>query len=246
MVELGKKGGSRALKRLVAPKTWRVPRKISKWIVRPSPGPHPMELSMPLLVILRDVLKLYSTAKEARKVIKAGKVLVDGKPRRDHKFPVGLMDTLSIPDEELYLRCVPYNARPIHFIAIPKSEVNLKICRVIRKFNVRGGRFQITLHDGRNMLIDSILDPNSISIGDSLLITVPDQEIKAHIRAEAGSLAMIFLGDRAGIKGVIRKIVPQPYSVPLVELKVNGTTMYARKDRIIIVGKERPLIKVEP
>nr|AOZ56020.1 ribosomal protein S4E [uncultured korarchaeote] len=243
---MGKKGGSRTLKRLVAPKTWRIPRKVSKWIVKPSPGPHPMVLSIPLLVVLRDVLKLYSTAREAKKVIKAGRVLVDGKPRRDYKFPVGLMDTLSIPDEELYLRCVPYKANPIYFITIPRSEINLKICQVIKKFNVKSGRFQVTLHDGRNMIIDSVLPPHSISIGDSLLITVPEQEVKAHIKAEAGNLAMIFLGDRAGVKGVIHRIIPQPYSVPLVELRADGATMYARKDRIMVVGAEKPLIKVEP
>lgn len=33
----------RHLKRIAAPKTWPIKRKEHKWIVRPTPGPHPLK-----------------------------------------------------------------------------------------------------------------------------------------------------------------------------------------------------------
>jgi len=84
------------LKRLVAPRWWPIERKTRKFIVSPR-GPHPKDISIPLLVLIRDVFKLAETNKEARKIIKKGEILVDGRKMKDPKFGVGLLDTIEIP-----------------------------------------------------------------------------------------------------------------------------------------------------
>jgi len=48
-------GARRHLKALVAPEFWPILRKEYKWTVKPRPGPHPMERSLPLLLIVRDI-----------------------------------------------------------------------------------------------------------------------------------------------------------------------------------------------
>ena len=73
------------LKRLAAPKIYPIERKVKKFIVSPR-GPHPKEYSIPLLVIVRDILKLADVAKEARHAIKHGDVMVDGRPVIDQYF----------------------------------------------------------------------------------------------------------------------------------------------------------------
>ncbi|MEM4788723.1 MAG: S4 domain-containing protein, partial [Ignisphaera sp.] len=105
---MAKKGGSSHLKRLAAPAFWPILRKEYKWITKPSPGPHLLERCIPLLVLIRDVLKLAENAREAKKIIFDGEVLIDGRVRRDFKFPVGLMDVVSIPKINMYIRIVPH------------------------------------------------------------------------------------------------------------------------------------------
>ena len=85
------------LKRLAAPRSWPLPRKTQKWVVRPSPGPHPQEWAIPLGVVLRDILGHCDTGREAKRIIGSREILVDGKPVTSHKHPVGLMDVVSVP-----------------------------------------------------------------------------------------------------------------------------------------------------
>ncbi len=44
------------------------------WVVRPSPGPHPLAKSLPLALLVRDVLRYTKTLREARYVIGKGGV----------------------------------------------------------------------------------------------------------------------------------------------------------------------------
>jgi small subunit ribosomal protein S4e len=79
------------------PRFWRVPKKERTWVVSPRPGPHKKFECIPLLIIVRDILKIVDNAKDAKKIIKSREIFVDGKPRRDHKYPVGLFDVVEIP-----------------------------------------------------------------------------------------------------------------------------------------------------
>ena len=66
------------LKSLAAPKTWPIPRKRFVFVTKQHPGPHTLNSSMPLSVVLRDVLKALSVAREMKKALAAGKILVNG------------------------------------------------------------------------------------------------------------------------------------------------------------------------
>ncbi len=92
------------LKRLPAPRSWTVTRKTEFWVLRPSPGPHPIERSVPVGLILRDMLKLCDTAREARHILNNRGVLVDGRVITEPKFPVGLMDVLTLKDLKTHYR----------------------------------------------------------------------------------------------------------------------------------------------
>ncbi len=93
---------SNHLKRLNMPRTWKLERKNFKFMIRPDAGKD-FELSMPLLPILRDVLKVVATAKEARFVINQGSVLINQKKAKRTQQPVGLFDVLSFADQHYRL-----------------------------------------------------------------------------------------------------------------------------------------------
>ena len=63
---------SRHQKRLTIPVSWPVARKTSVWVPKSSPGPHSSMNSMPLLMVIRDMLKLVDNAREAKRVLYEG------------------------------------------------------------------------------------------------------------------------------------------------------------------------------
>jgi len=228
------------LKRLTAPRFWKIPKKIAKWAVTPRPGPHKKLESIPLLVIVRDILKLVDVAKEAKKIIKAGEILVDGEPRKDHKFPVGLMDVIEIPKINKRYRVVPVK-EGLQLIEISKKEASLKLCRINNKTTVKGGITQLNLHDGRNVLVKK----DVYKTGDSLLIEVPSQKIVDHIKLEKGSLAVITGGQNRGRIVEVKEIVVTRSREPnKVMCVADGEEITAIKDYVFVVGKKKPLIKL--
>ena len=49
------------IKRYAVPRTWLIPKKTKTWAVKSSPGPHAQDSSIPLMVALRDILKIGET-----------------------------------------------------------------------------------------------------------------------------------------------------------------------------------------
>ena len=84
------------LKRRAMPKSWPIGRKGSKWILRTAPGPHSLEESLPVALVLRDLLKTANSSREVRKLLREGKVFIDGKVVKDPSRGLGLMDVLSL------------------------------------------------------------------------------------------------------------------------------------------------------
>ena len=98
---MAKKGGSTHIKRLNRPKVAVLnTKKGFVWVSGNSPGGHAKAESMPLAVILRDTLKFAKTFDEAKKIVKLGKVLVDGTAVKDEKRSIGLMDIVSLPEQK--------------------------------------------------------------------------------------------------------------------------------------------------
>ncbi|OYT61977.1 30S ribosomal protein S4e [Thermoplasmatales archaeon ex4484_30] len=225
------------LKRLKAPRSWKIERKVAKWAVKPSPGPHPVERSIPLLFVVRDYLRLADVGREAKKIIASRKVLVDGKARRDYKFPCGLMDVISLPEINEHYR-VLFDARGVlRLVKIDEEHAKWKLCRIEGKTMVRGGKIQLNLHDGRNI----VTEKNEYKTGDVLKISVPEQEILEHIPMQKGYLAMIIGGKHAGEIAKIEEIVVTRSPLPNIVKLENITTI---KPYVFPIGKEEPLIRL--
>jgi len=222
------------LKRLAAPAFWKISRKVAKWAVSPRPGPHKKFEALPLQVVVRDILKLAETGKEARTIIKAGEILVDGKVRKDHAFPAGLFDAIVIPRIKKFYRVLPA-ARGLELREISDKESAVKICRIENKRALAKGKLQLNLHDGRNVLVEK----DVYSTGDSLLISLPEQKILDHVKLERGNLVLISAGKNAGKSARIRDIVKNK---ALCEVK--GKKLELSKGDVVVIGKEKALVKV--
>jgi small subunit ribosomal protein S4e len=194
------------LKRYLIPCYWKVPKKGKVFTVRPRSGPHPKLMCIPLAVVIRDVLKVVSNGREANRVIKSGKLMVDKRVRKDPNFPVGLMDIVEISSIKKSFR-VDIDKHGLVLKEISDADADKKLCRVKGKRSVKKGIFQITLHDGRNILTKE----SGYKNGDSLLIKIPDQTVIKHFKFEKNTPAVVISGKNMGMRGKIKAIHERKY-----------------------------------
>ncbi len=247
---MARKGGRRHLKALAAPRFWPILRKEYRWTVKPSPGPHPINRCIPLLIIVRDILKYAKTAREARKLIAEGHFKVDGRVRRDYKYPVGLMDVLEIVDTGETYRVIPVPIKVLGIHEISKDEAKFKLCRIENKTTVKGGHIQLNLHDGRNVLI-RVSDPTNpaedqYSTLGTLKLSMPEQQILDYIPLKEGVIAIISGGRNVGRVGRIvdvKRGIRRFRSIVTLEDK-NGNKFQTSLDYVFPIGIDKPLISL--
>ncbi|MEM0006998.1 MAG: 30S ribosomal protein S4e [Candidatus Bathyarchaeia archaeon] len=225
---MGRKGGSTTLKRKPAPKIWPIHRKEFVWVVKPTPGPHSLESCLPITLLLRDILGVAKTRREAKIIAAQGKVYVDGRVRRDDKFPTGLMDVVSLPDLDKHFRILPSH-KGLILHPISKEEANFKLCRIENKTIVKNGHIQLNLHDGSNVLV-KVADPKNpqedvYNTFDTVKISLPDRQILEHIKMKENVYVIITGGKNMGKCGRIIEIE-----------KVKGKK---RKDAVVTVEDEK-------
>ena len=62
-------GSSNHMKRLAMPRSWPLPRKTSIWVTKAAPGAHTLELCMPVVVVIRDILGYAKSTREVRHIL---------------------------------------------------------------------------------------------------------------------------------------------------------------------------------
>lgn len=248
---MGKKGKVGRLKRKAAPRFWPIHRKEAVWIVRPSSGPHSLEKCLPLSLVLRDILKVAETRKEAKKIISQGKVYVDGKVRRKDDFPVGLMDVLSMPELKKFYRILPSHKGLFHHL-ISEEEASFKLARVEGKTLVKNGIPQIALHDGSTLFATSGESEGSKEIVyetfDTVKLGLPGKEVLGKMKTKKGNMAIITGGKNIGKKGKIieiEKTVAKKRRNALVVVEDNKGSRYQTiLDFVFSIGEAKSLISL--
>ena len=236
---MAKMGSRKHLKRFKAPKHWPIHPKENKWTVKPSAGPHAIEESLPLLLIIRDILKVADNSREAKRIINNGNILVDGKIRKDYKYPVGFMDVVEIPKTESIYRVLPDEKGRLILHPIPAENKDFKLCRITDKTTIKGGKTQLNLHDGRNHL-----DQEEYKVGDVILLKIPEQDVNDVISFEKGTIGLITGGKHIGEIGKIKEINITRSSMPnTVEMETDDKkTFLTLKDYVFVIGKDKPAI----
>lgn len=229
---------SKQMKRLASPRVWSIPKKRHVWAVKQSPGPHSIERSVPLLIMVRDMLGYCDTARECSKIIGKRNILIDGRIVTNYKMPVGFMDVLTIPKAKENFRALLDSKGKLRPIRIPKERANWKLVRIEDITTVKKGKTQLNLHDGRNILIDK----GRYKPGDVLKIELPSQKILDSYTLENGNVAMIIGGKHSGQIATIEnyKVIKSP-KPNVVEFKEGFSTI---KDHVFVVGKKSPEITV--
>lgn len=186
------------LKRQKAPKKWPIPRKGTKYIVKPS---FNLKNGIPILIILRDLLKLAKNKKEVKKALYSKHILINNKPIMDEKYSLSLFDTIGIIPSKKYYRIDLSGSGKFAVLEIKESEINKKIAKIIDKKILRGKKIQLNFSDGRNFLSDV-----KCNVHDSAIINLKDKKIEKCLPLKEKVNVIVFEGKHIGERGVLNKI----------------------------------------
>ncbi|MGM0509997.1 MAG: 30S ribosomal protein S4e [Thermoplasmatota archaeon] len=227
-------------KRYNAPtEKWGVPTKTDHWAPKSIPGPHPHERSVPLIVIIRDILGYADNERETKRIIAEDKVLVDGRSVTSKDLPVGLMDVISFPDIKEHYRLMFNQHGNVHLSPVEEKQEGWKLCKIVDKKTVKNGITQYNLHDGRNILID---DPNEYRTKEVLKLSIPEQKVIESYKFKKGSMVLITGGKHVGEIGVVKDYEVVRGSQPnLVHFEEGISTV---EKYAFVIGEDKPVINI--
>ena len=241
---MAKRGVYKHLKRIHAPKSWMLSKVGGIWATKPSQGPHKLRECIPLNYLLRNKLRVALNGTEAKLIIKSkeGNISINGKVRTDPKFPVGIMDIVTINKTGTNYR-VNFDVKGRwRLVKISKEEAKYKLCKVTRRSMGPKKIPFITTADGR-----TIRYPNPhIKEHDSIKINIETGEIIDFYKYKIGAPVLIVGGNNIGRVGIIQKIEKHPGSYEIVYIKdTKGTEFSTRLTNIFITGDQKSEIPEE-
>ena len=237
---MGSIAGSKKLKRQMAPLFWGIHRKNKRFAITVRPGSHPKNRSIPTAILLRDVLNVVTTLREAKSVIYNGKVTIDGIIRKSLHHSIGLMDVIELQGISDVYRLVPTPAHTLQPIKIKIDEKSKKLVKVTSKTTIKGKKTQLGFHDGRTIIAE-----NDVNVGDSCLIQIPEQKILDVIKLEKDSLVIVTRGVNTGQIGHINNINEATFTLSKrINLTIDKKKFEMPADIVFVIGKESPLIQI--
>ena len=212
------------LKRQKIPKSWSIPRKGTTYVVTPDSG---LEKGLPLLIILRDILKIAKNRNEAKKAVKSKSILLNGKEVFEEKSLVCLFDSISIPSMKKYYKLILSEKRKFMLQEIKEEESLKKVYKVIDKKMIKGNKIQINLLDGRN-----VLSTIKVKVNDSVVFSFKDNKIEKILPLKENAKVLVFAGKHSGEKGLVNTL---NHEKKLAEVNLEGKETKVLIKQLIVV-----------
>ena len=166
-------------------------RKGTKYVVRTRSHLHS---SVPVLIAVRDMLKLAHTAKEVKEMIKEKVLKLNGREIKDERESIKLFNVLHA-DKNYML-----TFSDLGKFTLEETKSKERLAKVTGKKVLKGKKQQLNLHDGTN-----ILSSEKVKVGDSVYLDL-NNKIAKHVALEKGKECFVISGKYIGKKGKINSI----------------------------------------
>eukprot|EP01068_Selenidium_serpulae_P004849 Selendium_serpulae@DN3779_c0_g1_i1.p1 len=227
------RGPRKHLKRVAAPHHWMLAKLGGVFAPRPTNGPHSLRECLPLAVLLRNRLKYALTYKEVKMIAKKRIVKIDGKTRTDVKFPVGVMDVISLDKSNENFRLLLDTKGRFKAHKIRKEEAEFKLCRVQKiRVGERKVPYAVT-NDGRTV---RFIHPD-VKANDTIRLNLKTGKVLDWIKFTEGSLVMITGGKNIGRIGKITKREQHMGSFEIIHVEdIKGNQFATRLQNCFTIG----------
>jgi len=130
---------------------------------------------------------------------KDGNIKIDNKVRRDPRFPLGIMDVVSIEKTGEFFRILYDVKGRYQAHKIDQKEGSFKLCQIKKKSMGPNKVPFIVTHDGR-----TIRYPHpDIHVHDSIKLNLETGEVDGLIKFENGASVLIIGGNNIGRVGIL-------------------------------------------
>jgi small subunit ribosomal protein S4e len=212
-------------KRQNAPKSWPIKKKGSTFLVKAN---FNSTKGIPILILLRDLLKITKNRKEVKKAISKELILLNNKKITDEKNVACLFDVLTIvPSKEHYQITLSEKGK---FVAkkIDEKDSHFKIAKIKNKRVLKGKKIQLNLEDGKNFISEL-----KCLVNDSVLIDFKNKKIAKCFPLKENREAFVFAGKHSGTQGKIKKI----------DLKSKMVELESEKNKVNVLIKQLMVIE---
>ncbi len=152
--------------------------------------------SVPVLIALRDILKLAKTSREVKAMMHSGLLKLNGRKIKSQNESIQLFNILEA-GKHYQLSLLPTKKFTFEEIKNPSS----RLVKVTGKKLLSGNKIQLNLHDGSNTI-----SKEKISINDTLHLDFSGK-ITSHIQFEKAKDVFILSGKYAGLKGTLHSVI---------------------------------------
>jgi len=212
-------------KRKTIPTFWPIQRTGNKYV---AVSTHEKSNSMPLIIVVRDILNITKSKKELKLLLNEKKIIVNDKIVKELNYPLCLFDTLSLPSIKKYYRANIINKK-MNFEEITEKESHVKIYKVIGKKLLKNKKVQLNLSNGKN-----ILSTEKVNVGDFIIINNENKILKI-ISLKKDVEVIAIKGKHLGKEGKIKEMIKEGENTLAViimpskdEVKVNIKNLFAK------------------
>ena len=172
---------------------------------------------------------------------KEGGLKIDNKIRRDSKFPVGVMDVISVVKTNESYRVLYDVKGRFTVVKLKEAESKFKLLKVNKKAIGPNKIPYIVTHDSRTIRFP----PLDISVGDTIKYNLEKGNCAEIIKNEPGKMCYITGGNNIGRVGQIMHVERHLGSFDIVHVRdANGKTFATRKLNVFIIGDKKSWISL--
>ncbi len=212
------------LKRQSAPRNWPIERKGSVYVVGTR---FNINKGIPVLIILRDILRIAQDRREVKRIIHLRQILVNKKPIKDEKNVILFFDVLNIIPLKKHYRLELSEKGKFYLNEIKESESDKKTAKIIGKKIMKGKKTQLNLSDGRNFLSDI-----QSNINDSVIINLKTKKIEKCLPLKEKAEVIVFAGKHSGKKG---EIIELNYEEKTAKIKADDREINILINQLMVV-----------
>ena len=195
-----------------------IPRKGTKYVARSFVD---LQNSIPVVVAVREMLKLARTKKEVKKMINQKLLKINGKEVKEVRDSIRLFNIFSADKD--YVLTLKTSGR---FTLEETKHAKERICKLINKKLISGGKIQLNFHDGTNIITDK-----KINIHDTVLLDF-SLKITGHIPFEKGKSCFVTSGKYVGQKGKIESVEDGKAKI---KLENNDLSVTLEKQMVVVI-----------
>ncbi len=212
------------LKRQNIKKFWAIPKKGTKYL---AVATHNKTESIPLVVVVRDILKSVRNKKELQRLLNEKQILINHKQIRETNYPIGLFDVICIGSKNY--RAKLSENKKMSFEEISNKDAEIKVFKILDKKILAKKKVQLNLSGGINIISDE-----KVKTGDSIILNLKDNKIAKVIPMEKGKNAFVVKGKHIGVSGKIMEIMDRG-GKHLAKISLDGDKINVWIKNIIVI-----------